>query len=372
MWLFYIFALIPAFIGLILFLFNKKITWKEWIGGTIGGFIIAALMNLFAVLGMTSDIETWSDKVNKAVFYPTWIEEYKVAIYRTETYYTGSGKNRTMHTRRVFSHYETRHRTHNEYWNCETPLFNTNIEKTRFDDIAKCFGGIVTETPHKSGFDGGDPNIYVSYNKTGYIYPVTTLKHWANKIKAAPTVFSFPKIPTNISVYDWPENKNVFESQRLINEPRINLRIFDQMNAVVGPKKRCNVIMINFGNQDPSISKMQEAKYLGGKKNDLVLCYGQLDSNNIPAWSYVFSWSKKEMCKKNIQSILLTSPINDDIIPKIQREIESGFVKRDWSEFDYIGIEPPLWSYIVYFILMFVFQIGYGIWCNFNEFEKEI
>jgi len=63
MYTFYLIALIPAIIGAILFMFDKKINVWEWIGGTICAFIVSAIMHGIAFYGMTADIETLSGKI---------------------------------------------------------------------------------------------------------------------------------------------------------------------------------------------------------------------------------------------------------------------------------------------------------------------
>lgn len=361
----------PLIIGFVLFLKTDKVNWKEWLAGFGFSLLLAVIFHISAVMGMTDDIETFSGHIIQATHYPEWIEEYQEAIYKDETYYTTDQKgNRTSHTRRVFSHYETRHRTHSERWECVTTLHTKSISKDFFDEISKNFANLTTEKPYKGGFDGGDPYIYVAYNKTGYVYPVTDIRHFENRVKAAPTVFSFPKVPTNVAVYNWPENGDWLHSQRLINENRISLLEFDRMNTRLGPIKKINVIMINFGNQDSSIAQWQQAKFVGGKKNDLVICYGQVNTNNMPTWCFVFGWSKSELAKKNIQTILLTNPINDSILPIIEREIVLNYEKRDWNDFAYISIEPPTWSYVLYFMLMFAFQVAYWWWCLINDFSQ--
>ena len=64
--------------------------------------------------------------------------------------------------------------------------------------------------------DGGDNNIYSTRNATGYIYPVTCERHFENKIKAAPSVFSFAKVPQGVPVHPWPKNPDWMHSGRLI------------------------------------------------------------------------------------------------------------------------------------------------------------
>jgi hypothetical protein len=62
----------------------------------------------------------------------------------------------------------------------------------------------------------GDPFDYASDNKTGWVEPITKLRIiLENRIKAAPSVFSFVKPPPN-SVYAYPKNDQPFRSDRLL------------------------------------------------------------------------------------------------------------------------------------------------------------
>jgi len=378
MWLLYIIALIPLIIGWIIFLVNKQITWKEWLIGSFLGFVCAGIFHIFALVGLTTDVETWSGQITKLNYYPEWVEKYKHAVYKTETYTTGSGKNRRTHTRRVFSHYETRYTTHHQSWeafiNYGTEQDTKSISQQNFIEIRTLFGDKIIKTGEQSSRHGGhlvsgDDSIYTVENHTKFIKPATTTKYFENRIKAAPTTFSFAKVPTNIPVYSWPENHNLFKSDRLINESRIDILKFDQMNSRLGPSKYVNVIMINFGTNDSSIAEWQQAKWIGGKKNDLVLCYGQVKDENAK-WAKVFGWTEKEICKRNLEVILLTQPIDNDILTNIEAEIKTNYVIKDWSKFDYITIEPRPWVYPVYLIFLLLTQFGLWIWFHYNEFDK--
>ena len=60
MYLFYIIALIPVVIGMLLFFYDKNITLIEWIVGSIVAFVVAGTFHFLVIRGMTSDVETWS------------------------------------------------------------------------------------------------------------------------------------------------------------------------------------------------------------------------------------------------------------------------------------------------------------------------
>ena len=373
MYLFYIIALLPAIIGCLLFIFNKKISWKEWVGGTIIAFLTSAIIHGIAFYGVTADQETWSGKIIKVAHFPQWREEYRQR--HTQIYYTGSGKNRRSHTR-VW--YTTEHATHPEHWvayaNYGEYSENKNIGLPLFNEIKSNFGGKIENggkqsCSHGGHFDGGDNNIYATHNVTGYIYPVTCKKYFENRIKAAPSVFSFVKVPSDAPVYPWPENPDWMHSGRLIGVNGIDLRKFDIMNSNLGPTKKINLIMIGFNSPDSMLGQLQEAAWIGGRKNDLVLCYGYEGTNVL--WSSVFGWSEKEICKRNLETLILNNPINNEILPLISKEIVENYTKKEWKKFSYISIDPPRWSYITLFIVMFITQGLFWIWAHVNEFTKE-
>jgi hypothetical protein len=364
MWSLYTLALLPLIIGFFVWLKCDKVNWVEWAGSSILALILAGVTHGIAIHGMTADTEVWSGQITRATHYPKWIEEYQQA----HTYTTTDSKGRsTSHT-----YYTTEHRTHPEYWEAKTDLETAhNISKDFFEQISHNFNNLTTEKPHKGGFDGGDPHIYVAYNKTGYVYPVTTQKHFTNRIKAAPTVFSYPKIPADIKVVDYPYPAYWNESNRLINEPNISIINFDRFNTRLGFKKWVNVIFINCGDVDPEVAQYQEAKFIGGKKNDIVVCYGKKKADQSAGWVYVFGWTEEEICKRDIETVLLNNPINNHILPLVEREIIEHYIIKDWTKFSYISIDIPLSVCMWYFLGMIIIQAGLYYWFVTNEVDKE-
>lgn len=46
-------------------------------------------------------------------------------------------------------------------------------------------------------------------------------------------------------------------------------------------------------------------------------------------------------------------------------------ISKDISEFDYLEIEPPLWSIITCWVLSLIATIGLWLWIVNNEFESD-
>jgi len=362
MWFFYVIAILPAIVGFILWVKNREVTWWEWLLGTGLAFALAITFQIIATLGATADTETWSGLLVKAVHYPEWVERYTT----TESYTDSKGKS---HTRIV-----TKYRTHTEHWKAYANFGKDDdsyaISRVKYIEILKKFTPAgraplaKTERPGKSGFHSGDPNIYVAYNKSGYVYPMTTWKSWENRIKASTSVFTFTEPPKDLPLYEYPISKNPWVSDRLLGPNAVNIYNWDCMNTRLGPTKKVNVILIHFRGQSSQMAHYQEAKWLGGRKNDLVLCYGN-------DWSYVFGWTEKTIVKRNLETILLDNKVDNDIIPLIEKEIIKNYELKDWSKFDYIAVEPPLWSYIVFLVVLVPAQIGFFFWAHWNSLRSK-
>lgn len=379
MWLFYICSLLPILIGLGLLIANyrKQIVWQEWAIGSGAALLTAVVFHMISCIGMTRDIQTYSGMITSIAHYGAWVEEYQQM--HTRSVPTGTDKNgNTTYTTEVY--YTTEHDHHPEKWMVERDFGKrtdeVEISENLYSQILFRFGDKINKTQKQStshvggSYDGGDQNIYITDNNTGYIYPVTKNLTFENKVKAAPSLFSFPKVPTNVVVYPWPENPDWLKSERLLGTASVffSRRLFDLLNTSIGPSKKVNLIMVGF---EEGISEeyghWQEAAWIGGKKNDLVICFGGGNTNKPADWSYVFGWTERELVKQNLKTLLINNPLNNNLLNEIKTEVINNYQIKDWSKFDYITIEPPPWSYWAYFITMIITQSGLWIWFHTND-----
>jgi hypothetical protein len=372
------------------FLSNKVVIIEALILAALG-FIVAGIFHFVAIYGMTDDKETWSGQVYKTTKYARWLEQYDKEIYRTETYtvtehYTDSkGKSQTRQVtrvREVFSHLETRTRWHEEHYDCSDSLNRTvSIDKGRHEDIVSKFGQLDSFPGNRSNWGfrernhhmiGGDPNDYNSANKNNYVYPVTKIKSFENRVKAAPSVFSYVKVPeaTKKLLFEYPENSNMFNSDRIVGGSSFNKVLWDQLNSRLGPTKKVNLIAVNFGKlSDPSLATWLESYWIGGKKNDLVICFGGIEATK-PSWVNVFGWTEQELVKRNLETVILDNGIKDDTILLIEKEVVANYKIKDWRKFDYLTIPIPS----SYFLICFLTELLIiGIWVPIvilNDFNK--
>ena len=383
----YLISILPLAIAAGLWYFNKRVTWWEALSLSALSALIVLCFHWVAIAGILADVETWSGVVSESQFRPTWREYYEYAVYRTEYYtetksYTDSnGNSRTRmvtRSREVFDHWEPTTRTHSDRWSCnDTVNGGYEIDQSRYKDILKNFGqeksrpGIRYTSEHNSRIISGDLNDYYTVNVKNYIYPVTGHRSFENHVKAAPSVFSYAKVPENAPVFEYPNNSDKFTSDRAVGAVGFSTLNLDQMNAILGPSKQINVILAGFGpDKGSDIAQLQEAKWVGGKKNDLAICFGGGQITR-PSWVYVFGWSESDICKQNIQSIVMQNGMKNETLPLIQNEIVKNYVKKPWHKFDYLTIEVPSSKYLWLFIIVAIVNIAGFIYAMNNEFDKE-
>ena len=356
----YVMALLPVIFGGAMWLFKKSITWWEWVIGVALAFAVSGIVHIAVVQGMISDTETWSGWVVSATYHPYWHEYY------TTTHYTHDSKGNITGSYTVAHHID-----HPKHWTCDDNLGGYHRITQEFHGTLKtAFGGAVAKVRgSRPNFQRGDRHNYMTARATDYIEPVNIAKSFENRIKAAPSVFSYAKVPKDAGVFEYPYAKDWNQSKRLLGNSNkdIGVRQWDQMNARLGPTKKVNVIICAF--KETSINgQYQEAAWIGGKKNDLVICYGWTNGEHA-TWAYVFGWTEQEIVKRNLESILLENPVDTTIIPLIEKEIIANYEIKDWSKFDYIALDPPGWCFIMLFFIMLITQGGFYYWAHMNEFH---
>jgi hypothetical protein len=389
MYVFYIIALLPIIVGLGFYIFSIKFSIIDWLITAGASFLLAGIFHIMSYYGLTTDYETWSGQIIQAKHSAAWLEYYEYAVYRTEhytetEYYTETDSKGRSHsksrevdkTRQVFDHWEPTTENHDDSYSWVTS-FNTTfgIDRNTYFYIAKQFnnnhsvpGDRTVFSHHNSRMIGGDPNDYIADNTTGWIQPVTQIVSFENRIKASNTVYNFVK-PTEEEqkfLFQYPANNDMYHSNRVMGEARktISDLAWDQMNSRLGPVKKVNVIIIGFNSANSMLGQEQEALFLRGKKNDIVLCYGD-------GWTKVFGWTEHTEVLYRLSDILVSNKIDENIIPLIETEIKADYVIKPWKQFKYISINPPPMYYLYYFITLIFVEGGLFYWALINDFDKE-
>ncbi len=367
---FYIIASLSILVGGLFWWFNRRFTLGEWALCVVAAFVTAGAVHWSVASGMTADEEVESGQVVSVNYRPAWRERYLQAIYRTVYHSSGSGKNRRTWTTQEFSHYETRHTNHPDEWTAATNIqMSLDLSHGHYDAIVAKFGGAVTAHPGRrttfrtgSTMVSGDRNDYSAQNLTGHVEPVLKGVSFENRVRASPSVFSYRQLSEAESkrLPDYPAATDPWKSSRAM--AAVDGFAWDQMNARLGPTKHVNVIVVRLGSAGEAHNL--EAKWIGGKKNDLVITFG--------SWgSYVFGWSETTITKRNLETLLTTEVVNDALIPKIEAEIAKTYRAVDWHKFDYLDLEPrPKHIWILVSVMVLVQGLLVG-WSLFNEIDKQ-
>lgn len=383
MFIFYLLATIFLFGGAAAWVKCRQFVLWECAVASATGFAIAAIFQVCVNTGMTRDVETWSGKIEDVRHYPPWTEYYEYAVYRTETHThttsDGRGGTTTYTTsEQVFDHWQPSTRYHSECWDKHDSFGRSwKLNPTEYKTLLALFGGTEDKEPghrttsdHNSRMTSGDPLDYYALNTKQYVEPVTKWSAWTNRVRASPSTFCFQQVPEGSPVFPYPKNENPFLSDRLMGAATVMVPfMWDQMNARLGPWKKVNVIAIGFSDADQSMAELQRASYVGGKKNDIVICYGGPNTPHA-SWCTVFGWSDSEFCKRNLETLFMTRQVNATLIPAIEKEIATNYQIKDWTQFDYLTVEPPGWTYGLF--LGVVVLVQGGVWAFFycNQVTK--
>lgn len=366
-------SVIVLAVSTFLVIYFKKISPLEWLVQNAFSLGLLFGIGFLATHSQTRDKETWSTLMTHAVHYPYWQEHYTTQ----EAVYTTDSKGNS-----VLSHYETvdHYVDHPEHWKAfwatgsgkHFDSGEVRISRAKFNEIVKNFsnGEIRTVRGHRPDFEKGDRNDYHAEKLTDYEYPMTTLKTFENRVKAAPSTLSFQTLSKSelARTYEWPENNDPFDSERLLGTARnlVKTRDWDLMNSFLGPRKKVNVIMIGWLDEGMEVAHLQEARWIGGRKNDLVICFGGATATKPPTWVYVFGWTDQDLVKVNLQSKLVTSKIDNDIIPVIEEEVLANYEIKEWRDFDYLRVETPAWVMVTQVCLQIALAI-IGYWFHMNN-----
>lgn len=205
--------------------------------------------------------------------------------------------------------------------------------------------------------------------QSAYIGEPTSIAHsYVNYIKAAPDTL-FRRRGTTSEHYKIPEYPNVYDyyrQDRIINmSSRFQIdvkhwdKLNDTLNAVVGAPKQANIIMIFTDNEDSKYVQALEERWLGGKKNDIIITIGVSQDGKQASWVGVSAWTTKEIFKVKLRDHIREMPdITDDVkmIQVIQSDIEKYYERKPMADFEYLksSITPTTTQWILISVISII------------------
>lgn len=289
----------------------------------------------------------------------------------------------------------------------------------------------------------GDYSYYLGTNwnqKDENRYPFFTLHRYENRIKASDlSVFNLKIVSEEeakeMGLYEYPKLTDNLNYPTILGD-NINPQVqhwFQQLNGKFGSTKQLRLWVLIFKNKSELISEYQKNYWVNGNKNELVICIGIDDKNQIQ-WVNDFSWSRSQELLVDIKqkiynlyeykdttitfdmpnilpiqnqlkkSLYNTTKIDTSLIPDnvllgssnkktITKKVKkynypiltkntykelndylnvelNRFERREFKEFDYITVEPKM-SYVIFiYILAIVLTVLINIWSIRNDYDN--
>jgi hypothetical protein len=208
------------------------------------------------------------------------------------------------------------------------------------------------------------------------IFPYFSQHSYVNKVQASGSVFKFKEVnKDDFGLFDYPEIVDSYIPSILGDVPdkdKAN-RILDVLNALYGMDKKMRVWVLFFKDKPLQAGVDQENYWMGGNKNEFVVCIG-LKNDNTVDWCYPFSWSEKELLKVETRDYVNgMRPFDVSVFASWLREkTVREFEKKSFKDFDYLTVEPSGVAIIIAFVLTLIINVGVSVYVIRNEhYERD-
>jgi len=370
-WFLMIIPLVTMFVAF-MFIPKHKITWWEYLI-LFGVTIITILISKFTIeTSITSDTEYWSEAAVEVVYEGKW-DEY---IDETcECCCDDEGNNCSTYDCSWIKH-------HPASWRIRGNNSSIEISKSQYDRIKKRWGNEKRTGSH-SEYHSYDNGIYSSFwlSRRDLIECIVTKRSYENRVQSSRTIFNFEEIKdediVKYKLYEYPEIYDGYQQYHILGNGDASQRYAEKnmriLNAELGPKKQVKVFILLFEGQTKQSGVMQEAYWKGGNKNEFVLTIG-IDKDKKIQWVHPFSWAEKSIVKVETREYVLKQEYLNlfDISNFLYKELNQNFVRKKFSEFNYITVQPSGKSVIIVMIIVVILNIVMLFWFSTNEFDDEL
>ncbi len=352
--------LVPLLISVgSLIFFKKKVTVWEFLGQIGVAAVFVGVCLVISYNARTTDTEIWNGQVTQRETHHVSCSHSYSCNCRQEC--SGSGKNRSCTTvcDTCYEHsYDVDWSVHSstgEIINIDREDRQGLVEPKRWDAVYP-----------------GEP-FSSSHSYTNYILanPDSVLlgsKGDVEKYKAL-----LPPYPDGI--YDYYKHDPVVN----LGVPSVDTKTWEwlvrEANKTLGTEKQVNLVVLLV--PTPNLDYMQalKEKWVGGKKNDVVVVIGSIDGHKIE-WADIMSWTPngefKVSLKNQIEDIG-TLDRKDDIIKAIRETTSAKFERMHMKDFKYLmrSFQPSTTAMWITFILSSLLSFGLALWSILNDITDD-
>lgn len=353
-------VLLPSFIlpWVCKVVWPHQITWKELAINIPVGLVVGLIVYAIGAYTQVMDVEIINGEVlSKTRVHDSYVRSYSCRCRQT---CSGSGNNRTC-TQTCDTCYEDRYTV---TWKSHTNVGDYTIDHK--------------DSGSRSVYNSADPAFY-SNVKVGD--PAAARHSFVNYVKAAPSSL-FHQHDSKSSVFanmipEYPADVYNFYSLNralTVNVPIPDIQQWNHDISVLlkklGPQRQANVIVLFVNTPDQAYIHALEGKWIGGKKNDIIVVIGTTSYPKID-WVAVSSWTDEQMFKVKLRDdIMAVSNIDRTAIMNvIDQNTMSLFKRKSMKDFEYLKhrAEPPIWVLTLAIVLSIITSIG----CSFYFYKND-
>jgi hypothetical protein len=220
----------------------------------------------------------------------------------------------------------------------------------------------------------------------GDVYPIMSKHRYVNKVKATDySALGFQMVDTAeakfYQLYEYPEMESEFHQNVFLggNVSREVQELYNDLNGLIGVQKQCKMFVCIFNNQPVEAALKQEAYWVRGNKNELIISIGMRDGKID--WVYPFSWSftKSGSLESDIKIKLSSYTVITDkdwkeLVYFFKDEITNKFNRLQFTDgaegFEYLKVKVPTWAIVTNLILSLLVMGGVVVFSVLNEFEN--
>lgn len=356
-----IFLVWPAIVFLISKIyFKRQLDAPEMIVGVGAAAVCAGMFWFISTSMMTHDKEIIHGKITEKV---KVVDDYQEA-YECNCYTTTDSKG-----------YQTRH--------CMTCYRTVYYVDWELNSTIGTFDVDRKESYSKSVWNSRDPEIWIDAYVGEHCSKWSSYENFV--IAAENGLFNLKEYQEAMSAYKgipaYPSITRLYEPRLVVGDiPELkkeqwNIFLREKMK-VLGPTKQANVVIVFTKSKDPKWKLALEAKWMGGKKNDVVIIISY-DGNTI-------NWVDGFTFGRSANNHLMISQIKDGIVAinnldniagiinTIAAHVKNSFKRQQMKEYEYLkdDIKPSDRVLFWLFVIQFIWTVGSMIFFIRNETFK--
>jgi hypothetical protein len=350
---------IPLLIGILTFIFGRhRVTLQEF-AIQVGVQVLITGMSVGIIYYKnTSDVEIYNGRVTAKQSQRVSCSHSYSCHCRTVT--TGTGKNRRTTTRCKTCYYHP----FDMSW-----VYNTSDNGSA--SVSRVDSQGLKEPPRWTAIQVGEPSSsmhgyenYIKASPDSLFRKQGLMERYANQLPNYPKVYDYYRIDRVLTVDVAVPNLKEW-NQKL-----------SEINAKLNPHKQVNATLVLVKGKDHEYFDALEQRYLGGKKNDVILVVSIDRYNNI-MWADVMSWTDNKALHVSLRDAVLDMKVldltqPDVLLSAVHTKISEHYAKKSMEDFKYLqsSITPSLTEWIVSMLLGIFAAIGMSFYFYTNDIHE--